>query len=212
MRNDSRWRDRDWKWLVGILIGILILLVASFYNSDKVETNFSIISSAVSIALALVAIFIALDQSKDNKNLSSEMNATISIMHEKLNNVGEKVNKIDADILLKVLEQKMETVSEEMTENVANKSDISVEELNKLYSSELKQIKQELNHMLKETSKSNTMTTKYRVGDEVIHRKWGIGSVQKVIGTEKATELDIDFPEIGTKRLLAAFAPIEKVS
>lgn len=48
-------------------------------------------------------------------------------------------------------------------------------------------------------------------GEKVTHKKWGIGTVVKVNGTGEDIELDIAFPEQGIKRLLAAFAPIEKV-
>ncbi|MFD1672956.1 DNA helicase PcrA [Agrilactobacillus yilanensis] len=48
-------------------------------------------------------------------------------------------------------------------------------------------------------------------GDKVTHKKWGIGTVVKVNGTGENAELDIAFKEQGVKRLLAAFAPIQKV-
>lgn len=69
------WRNRDWIWVVGLLICIIILLIATIFAKNKqVEINFSIIPSAVSIALALVAIFIALSQSKENQELSTSSN------------------------------------------------------------------------------------------------------------------------------------------
>ena len=50
------------------------------------------------------------------------------------------------------------------------------------------------------------------IGDKVAHKKWGTGTVVSVKGEGDAKELDIAFPSpIGIKRLLAAFAPIEKV-
>ena len=48
-------------------------------------------------------------------------------------------------------------------------------------------------------------------GDKVQHKKWGTGTVVKVSGNSKDVELDIAFPQQGVKRLLAAFAPIEKI-
>jgi DNA helicase II / ATP-dependent DNA helicase PcrA len=48
----------------------------------------------------------------------------------------------------------------------------------------------------------------WTVGDQVNHKKWGIGTVVKVDGEE----LNIAFPApVGVKKLLAQFAPIEKV-
>jgi len=51
----------------------------------------------------------------------------------------------------------------------------------------------------------------WQAGDKVKHKAWGTGTVVRVNGTAKDLELDIAFPEKGIKRLLAAFAPIEKI-
>ncbi|MBD3108866.1 DNA helicase PcrA [Bacillus sp. AGMB 02131] len=52
----------------------------------------------------------------------------------------------------------------------------------------------------------------WAVGNKVQHKKWGIGTVVSVKGEGEKKELDIAFPSpIGIKRLLAAFAPIEKL-
>ncbi len=49
-------------------------------------------------------------------------------------------------------------------------------------------------------------------GDKAAHKTWGTGMVVSVKGTGEAVELDIAFPDpVGIKRLLAKFAPIEKV-
>lgn len=51
----------------------------------------------------------------------------------------------------------------------------------------------------------------WQAGDKVAHKLWGVGTVVKVSGRAKDLELDVAFPSQGVKRLLAAFAPIEKV-
>ena len=52
----------------------------------------------------------------------------------------------------------------------------------------------------------------FQLGDKVSHKKWGEGTVVKVVGDGEDTELDIAFPApTGIKRLLAQFAPIEKI-
>jgi DNA helicase-2/ATP-dependent DNA helicase PcrA len=52
----------------------------------------------------------------------------------------------------------------------------------------------------------------YQVGDKVSHGKWGIGTVVATKGSGDDTELQIAFPApVGVKRLLAKFAPINKV-
>ncbi|MGX9136131.1 DNA helicase PcrA [Rummeliibacillus sp. JY-2-4R] len=52
----------------------------------------------------------------------------------------------------------------------------------------------------------------WKVGDKASHKKWGVGTVVSVRGEGENTELDIAFNSpTGIKRLLAKFAPIEKV-
>jgi DNA helicase II / ATP-dependent DNA helicase PcrA len=52
----------------------------------------------------------------------------------------------------------------------------------------------------------------WKVGDKAQHKKWGTGTVVSVKGEGESKELDIAFPSpTGIKRLLAKFAPIEKV-
>lgn len=52
----------------------------------------------------------------------------------------------------------------------------------------------------------------WAVGDKAGHKKWGTGTVVSVKGTGEGKELDIAFPSpIGIKRLLAKFAPINRV-
>jgi len=51
----------------------------------------------------------------------------------------------------------------------------------------------------------------WQVGEKVQHKKWGIGTVVRTTGSAQDIELDVAFPQQGVKRLLAAFAPIEKV-
>ncbi|AGY82026.1 ATP-dependent DNA helicase PcrA [Carnobacterium inhibens subsp. gilichinskyi] len=62
------------------------------------------------------------------------------------------------------------------------------------------------------TSKTSSGADKlgWNVGDKAVHKKWGVGTVVKVTGTANDLQLDIAFKEQGIKRLLAAFAPIEK--
>lgn len=52
----------------------------------------------------------------------------------------------------------------------------------------------------------------WKVGDKAQHGKWGVGTVVSVKGNGESMELDIAFPSpTGIKRLLAKFAPIQKV-
>jgi DNA helicase-2/ATP-dependent DNA helicase PcrA len=50
-----------------------------------------------------------------------------------------------------------------------------------------------------------------RVGDDVAHDKFGEGVVIELIGDGDKTEAIVNFPEIGEKRLLLAWAPLQKL-
>ncbi|WP_143745151.1 DNA helicase PcrA [Marinilactibacillus piezotolerans] len=61
------------------------------------------------------------------------------------------------------------------------------------------------------TGNSGAETLDWNVGDKANHKAWGVGTVVKISGTGQDLQLDIAFPGIGIKPLLATFAPIEKV-
>jgi hypothetical protein len=59
--------------------------------------------------------------------------------------------------------------------------------------------------------KLNKVENKYNINDTVLHRTWGTGKVINIKGKGQATEITVDFPKVGKKRLLSYFAPIEKL-
>ena len=92
----QNWTAKDSKWLFGILIGIIILLIASIFAKDKnIELNFSIISSAVSIALALIAIVFAWKQDSENQFVTRETSNLLTIITSKIENMDSKIDKLD---------------------------------------------------------------------------------------------------------------------
>lgn len=52
---------------------------------------------------------------------------------------------------------------------------------------------------------------RFRVGDDVRHNMWGEGVVLHVEGSGDKAEAVVNFPTVGEKRLLLAWAPLEKV-
>ena len=50
-----------------------------------------------------------------------------------------------------------------------------------------------------------------RVGDDVTHEKFGEGVVLELIGDGDKTEAVVHFREVGEKRLLLAWAPLQKI-
>jgi len=49
-----------------------------------------------------------------------------------------------------------------------------------------------------------------RVGDDVVHSKWGEGVIIDIIGEGEKAECVIRFPSVGEKRLLLAWAPLKR--
>ncbi|EJS70442.1 hypothetical protein ICW_01911 [Bacillus wiedmannii] len=112
----SNWTDKDWKWLMGILIGIIILILSLWFADYKgIEANFSIMSSAVSIALGLVAIYIALKQDSDSQRLNQQMQDTLRTMENKIDQVDQKVNRLDSMDIEKTIEDNFIPVIEKLT-------------------------------------------------------------------------------------------------
>lgn len=105
--DNKKWTSRDSKWLIGILIVINIILIANVYDYAHIEANFSIISSAVSIALALVAIFIALKQDSDNQRVTSEMTNLLTKIESKVNSMDGKIDNLDPNLVTKPVREKL---------------------------------------------------------------------------------------------------------
>ncbi|WP_426574138.1 DNA helicase PcrA [Aquihabitans sp. McL0605] len=53
-------------------------------------------------------------------------------------------------------------------------------------------------------------TSQFKVGEDVVHAKWGEGVVLDLRGTGDKTEITIHFPTVGQKVLLQAWAPLKK--
>ena len=49
-----------------------------------------------------------------------------------------------------------------------------------------------------------------RVGDDVVHGKWGEGVVLELSGQGEKTEVTVRFPDVGEKRLLLAWSPLKR--
>ncbi|GAC1317152.1 MAG: DNA helicase PcrA [Acidimicrobiales bacterium] len=49
-----------------------------------------------------------------------------------------------------------------------------------------------------------------RVGDDVVHGKWGEGVVLELSGEGEKTEVTVRFPDVGEKRLLLAWSPLKR--
>ncbi|MCH7321766.1 hypothetical protein LZ480_07650 [Solibacillus sp. MA9] len=90
----KNWSNRDWVWLTGILLFIMTLLVANFY--EKWDPQISIIANSTSIALAVIAIFLSLKQDSDSKSTSESMRQDLSTQMGNITMlIASKRNEID---------------------------------------------------------------------------------------------------------------------
>ncbi|CAM5246373.1 putative protein OS=Lysinibacillus sphaericus OX=1421 GN=LS41612_10730 PE=4 SV=1 [Lysinibacillus sphaericus] len=90
------WRNQDWLWLVLILVAI-IFFVTTFRLADNIQVVdlFSFISSSVSIALALVAIFYAWKQDSDSQVVTRHTSNLLTQITSKIENMDSKIDKLD---------------------------------------------------------------------------------------------------------------------
>lgn len=51
----------------------------------------------------------------------------------------------------------------------------------------------------------------FEVGEQVKHKIWNIGTITKVEGSSDNQEIYVDFPDVGSKRLIVKYAALEKV-
>ncbi|WP_212936751.1 hypothetical protein [Bacillus hominis] len=144
--DNKKWGNRDWFWLVGVLVTVIILLVAGFYNSNTIELNFSIISSAVSIALALVAIFIALKQDSDNQRVNDRLSRLLNEISINVRNVDAKVDRIDPGVLHSVTEGVIEGYNQDSKE----KESFTKEEVDEIIKNVSEEITSNINNLLNE--------------------------------------------------------------
>lgn len=123
-----KWTNRDWAWLVGVLTAIIIFILTYRLSDNQEVTNlFSFISSSVSIALAIIAIFIALKQDSDGRRVNEQTSFLLSSIESKISNVDENVRKMDE----RVLSRAQETI-ESYTEDQNEKETYSKDEVKKL--------------------------------------------------------------------------------
>lgn len=93
----TKWTNKDWKWLTGILIAIIILAFSLWLVDFTV--SFGIISSSVSIALAIVAISMSLQQNKDNQRM---LTSVINMRNEVINHIKDVAVKVDNITMLDI--------------------------------------------------------------------------------------------------------------
>lgn len=100
----KNWTNRDWFWLMGFLIFIIVLLLANFYLHW--DTKLSIVANTTSIALAVIAIFLSLKQDSENKissdskhlDISKQLRELNSVLISKQNGIAEVVTNVEESL------------------------------------------------------------------------------------------------------------------
>lgn len=90
---------RDWKWMVGILIGIIVFILSYKFwgKSGELTDIISIGSGLVSIALAIVAIIISISESIKGNVKEEKVNEALDSITYNLNTMKGLIDKLDKD-------------------------------------------------------------------------------------------------------------------
>lgn len=90
---------RDWKWIVGILIGIIVLILSYKFwgKSGELTDIISIGSGLVSIALAIVAIIISVAESVKGSLKEEKVNGALDAITYNLSTMKSLIDKLDSD-------------------------------------------------------------------------------------------------------------------
>jgi len=123
------WRNQDWVWLVLILVAI-IYFISTFRLADNIQVVdlFSFISSSVSIALALVAIFYAWKQDSDNRRVNDNVSTILHNIVYEMGSVKNSVDKITSNDIDTIAQS---TLEEEIIE-VDRQPSYSADEVKKI--------------------------------------------------------------------------------
>lgn len=163
----KNWSNRDWVWTVSLLILIIIVIIADFFNFPNIEANFNIIASAVSIALAIVAISFAFKQDSDNKRDSARMVDLLNGIHVDVKDVGSKLDPKEIDNLTN------ESVKD-ATETFEEKESYSKEEVDKMISEVRKNINANINDHLAQRKEENIFNSSDNSGKMLTKRMYSI--------------------------------------
>ncbi|WP_088227775.1 hypothetical protein [Desulfosporosinus sp. FKB] len=118
----KEWRTRDWKWLIGILVGIIVLILAGWIMKiPDVGTYLSILGTGVSIALALIAIYISLSQNNNSEILNVNTTNLLARIDEKVGNVNEKVTSINPKEIATLVQTNVNATLDDFSDTLFSK-------------------------------------------------------------------------------------------
>lgn len=164
------WTNRDWAWVVSILVGFIILILTIRLGDNKDVINlFSFVSSSVSIALAVVAIFIALKQDSDGKQVHDRL-------VDLLTRIQSDVKIVDAKLDPKIISSVGEETAQVYTRSIEQKETYTKEDVDKI-----------INNISKDMSKDIALNISDIINEENAmylsknDKKQDLGTIEKMV-------------------------------
>ncbi|WP_281216186.1 hypothetical protein [Lysinibacillus capsici] len=142
----KNWTNRDWFWFTGIL-SASIFGVVTFRLSDNLEVInlFSFISSSISIALAIIAIYIALKQDRDSRSISKETSILLNAITGKIEGMDSKIDKLDPRTVTEPVEDQLKDEIEKIINSVDTQVNPKIiDEINSMINEKFNSINQNL--------------------------------------------------------------------
>lgn len=130
----KKWTERDWMWLVSLLIIVIIIILTWRLNDNNSVVNIiSMFSSGASIMLAIVAIVQSTIYNSSANELNAKMTEKISSLENNMSLVRDKllndVNKVIDEAPID------EEAKEEIKDNLKNNVNNEMKEKNYVYRS-----------------------------------------------------------------------------
>ncbi|WP_336866375.1 hypothetical protein [Peribacillus frigoritolerans] len=154
----KKWTERDWFWLVGILIIINISVFAFRLSDNQTFMDiFSFMVNGISIALAFVAMYTSFKQNSDNQTLTTQMSETLARMDEKINSMGQKVSEFSSvEEVKKMLEARLNIAAESIEETLnEEEGNISKSEVIDIMNKEMSNFSQALDKIIQNNLPKN---------------------------------------------------------
>jgi hypothetical protein len=180
---------------------------------ENVGSYFSVLSSAVSIALAFVAIYIAIKQEGDSNRINNETRGILARMDEKLNNVSEKVSSLDLNQVYGLMMEIPKNIEKELSKKQGN---FNIEEVKEVIESEIeKKVASIEDYASISNLHKNSASVRYHIAKFVIpHDNYSIKmDIVTAAFTEAFGEYSVGIDDIflmGERLQIKLYIPLEK--
>lgn len=142
----KNWSNRDWIWLT-LILSASIYGVVTFRLSDNLEVInlFSFISSSISIALAIIAIYIALKQDRDSRAISKETSILLNAITGKIEGMDSKIDRLDPRTVTEPVEDQLKDEIEKIINSIDTQVNPKIiDEINTMINEKFNSINQNL--------------------------------------------------------------------